>query len=103
MRHRLLISTSLGCALTAAAVGAPLAGDRLDERRSQCFGWMVDGYPSGIEETSCTAQFDLPSPFLFKCARAERRGYETALQKKACATYLADASKAAERGVVRVR
>ncbi|MEL7466714.1 MAG: hypothetical protein AAFN79_21750 [Pseudomonadota bacterium] len=73
------------------------------ERRAECLGWMMSGYPSGLEETACTAQFDLPSPFLFKCARAERRGYDDATQRKACASFLASASEAAERGYLRRR
>lgn len=100
--HRTLAGTALFLAASLFAVSAN-ADDRLAERRAACLGWMMNGYPSGLEETACTAQFDLPSPFLFKCARAERRGYDDATQRTACATFLADASDAAEQGYIRRR
>ena len=68
------------------------SADPLEERRGTCLGWMVSGYPSGIEETACTAQFSLPSPFLFKCMRGTRLGFDSDLQRRACVDYLARAS-----------
>lgn len=72
-----------------------------DTRCAQCVGWMMSGYPSGLEETACTAQFSLPSPFLFKCVRAQRRGFENATQKRACQLFFQQASVKAEGGYVR--
>lgn len=80
---------------TAAAAGA------WEARRAQCLSWMVaGGYPSGLEEVSCRADFALPSAFLFKCARAQRLGYETELQKSACIGFFVRAARAAEDGYV---
>ncbi len=72
-----------------------------DARRMQCVGWMMSGYPSGLEETACTAQFSLPSPFLFKCVRAQRTGFESHTQKKACQLFFEEASAKAESGYLR--
>ncbi len=83
-----------------AAHAAPVA-DPVALRHAECVRWMMTGYPSGLEETSCTAQFDLPSPFLFKCVQATRRGYDSNNQRLACATFLSKASSAAEGGYVR--
>lgn len=80
---------------------SPAAAVDLDERRAQCVGWMMSGYPSGLEETSCTAQFSLPSPFLFKCVRAERLGFERDTQKCACQHFFIQASVRANNGYVR--
>jgi len=56
-----------------------------EARRAACTGWMLEAaYPSGLDETWCTAEFDLPSPFLIKCARAQRLGYESETQRQAC-------------------
>lgn len=73
----------------------------LEDRRTECVGWMMSGYPSGIEETACTAQFSLPSPFLFKCIRGQRLGFDTTLQREACSDYLARASSEAAESYVR--
>lgn len=73
----------------------------LEDRRAQCVGWMMQGYPSGIEETSCTAQFALPSAFLFKCMRAQRAGYDSETQRNACRIFLEEASLATQNGYVR--
>ncbi|WP_299966364.1 hypothetical protein [uncultured Roseobacter sp.] len=75
--------------------------DAEDTRRNICLGWMLGGYPSGLEETACTAQFALPSPFLFKCIRAQRTGYDSDLQRRACTLYLADVSRQAANSRVR--
>lgn len=77
---------------------SPAAAVDLDARRAQCVGWMMSGYPSGLEETSCTAQFSLPSPFLFKCLRAERLGFEGDTQKRACQHFFTRASVRAKNG-----
>ncbi|QFT82319.1 hypothetical protein FIU89_16975 [Roseovarius sp. THAF27] len=83
------------------AVASPAAAQTLEDRRAQCMGWMMQGYPSGIEETACTAQFSLPSPFLFKCARAQRVGYDSVRQRAACKLFFEEASLAADEGYIR--
>lgn len=83
------------------AVASPAAAQTLEKRRAQCMGWMMNGYPSGIEETACTAQFSLPSPFLFKCARAQRLGFDSVRQRKACKLLFEEASLATDDGYIR--
>ena len=94
MRSALFLLFALAGPHTAAA-------DPLEGRRSACLGWMLSGYPSGIEETACTAQFSLPSPFLFKCIRGTRLGFDTDLQRRACVDYLARASTDVEGSYIR--
>ena len=88
---------SIGFVMAAGVAAA----DGYEDRREQCLGWMVQGYPSGIEEAACTAQFSLPSPFLFKCARAQRVGYDTEVQRNACKLFFEEASVATDDGYVR--
>ena len=76
------------------------AADPHTEHRARCIGWMMSDYPSGLEETACAAYFALPSAFLFKCARAQKLGYQDATQRRACALFFARASKQAETGYV---
>ena len=94
------MKAALGITVILLSSSAVLAGSE-SERREQCVGWMMQGYPSGLEEASCTNQFSLPSPFLFKCMRAERNGYDSELQKNACVLFLEQASLRAENGYVR--
>lgn len=89
----LLILTLAGPALAET--------DPYEERRARCLGWMMTDYPSGLEEVSCTAEFDLPSPFLFKCVRAQRTGFDSATQQRACGLFLAQAADRVSDGYIR--
>ncbi len=87
---------------------APLVAEVLPQdasyaaRQTACMAWVVGGaYPSGLEEVACTAEFGLPSPFLFKCALAQHAGYASGGQREACALFLARAADATRQGYVR--
>ncbi|MHC0053470.1 hypothetical protein [Actibacterium sp. D379-3] len=86
----------------AIAAGQASAGaaDPLAQRRAQCVGWMMSAYPSGLEEIACTAEFGLPSPFMFKCASARHNGFENETQQRACQVFFTRASQAAGEGYV---
>ena len=71
-----------------------------DAHLARCIDWMLTDYPSGLEETACAAYFGLPSSFLFKCARAQKLGYRSTTQRRACVLFFAKASKQAESGYV---
>lgn len=77
------------------------AADPLADRRVQCLDWMMSGYPSGLEESACNAQFALPSPFLFRCARAQRAGYASLTERRACGDYLARMARDTAQGCMR--
>ncbi|MBC58089.1 MAG: hypothetical protein CL814_14305 [Confluentimicrobium sp.] len=90
------------CISLVIATGPVWAGaaDPLAQRRAQCVGWMMTAYPSGLEEVACTNEFGLPSPFLFKCASAQRNGFADTTQQRACQVFFARASQAAGDGYV---
>lgn len=87
--------------LTLLASPALAETDAYEDRRARCLGWMMTAYPSGLEEVSCTVEFDLPSPFLFKCIRAQRVGFDNSTQQRACGLYLARAADRMSDGFVR--
>lgn len=99
-RHCRAVLVAAIVALPGTAPAVDMAVD-LAERRAQCVSWMMAGYPSGLEETACSRQFALPSPFMFKCMRAERRGYASETQRRACVLFLTRAAERAEQGYVR--
>jgi len=66
-----------------------------------CVGWMLTAYPSGIEEVACTAEYDLPSPFLLKCAQAQRKGFESTTQREACRLMFSDAARQTAAGYLK--
>ena len=72
-----------------------------EARRMQCLDWLQSGYPSGIAEKSCTNDFNLPSAFLVKCARAARLGYVSETERDACAAFHAAEAERASTGFVR--
>lgn len=74
--------------------------EALEARRAECVGWMMGGYPSGIEEKACRAEFALPSAFLFKCMAGLQAGFASTGERRACAGFLARAAEAAERAYV---
>ena len=84
------------CAVPVGAAGP----DAYEARRATCEGWMLTAYPSGLEEVACTAEFGLPSPFLFKCARAQHQGFASATQREACRLAFLKAARAAADGHV---
>jgi hypothetical protein len=86
--------------LLFSSTTAAASGDPLEERRAICTSWMMSAYPSGLEETACNAEFNLPSPFLFLCTRALQVGYKNETQKEACRLMFLRAARDAERGYV---
>lgn len=66
-----------------------------------CLLGMLRGYDSGLDETYCRGQYDLPSPFHFECARRLRIGFESETQRAACARFLTEAADRAVAGQIR--
>lgn len=95
------VKTFIAAVVLGSIAGAAPATADLDERRAQCVAWMMNGYPSGIEEVACKAQFSLPSPFLFNCVRAQRLGFDTDTHRRACHVFFVQAAEATERGYIR--
>ncbi len=84
-----------------ALLATPAMADDREARRAQCLGWMMaGGYPNGLVEKACQADFALPSAFLFKCSRAQTQGFHDDRQRAACTVFFAQASTQAERGYV---
>ena len=99
MRPILLVLALLPAPALAEVLPEP--ADRARQREA-CVAWMLKGaYPSGLQEVSCTSEFGLPSPFLFKCASAQNEGYSSTGQREACALFLARAADATRQGYVR--
>ena len=89
---------------TAFLLGAiPAVADEVSraDRRAQCVDWMMTAYPSGLEEVACNAQFALPSPFLFKCARAQKVGFRDSTERDACQIFLANTARKIGNGYIR--
>lgn len=89
-------------ALAAAQVAAASPeAPPIEARRQACLGWLATGYPSGLEEISCRDAFNLPSPFLFECARRLRTGFRDRTQRAACIGFYARQIERLEQGYVR--
>ncbi len=61
---------------------------------------MMTGYPTGLDESWCVSEFDLPSAFLIKCSAAQRTGFETLQQREACRVMFQRAADDAATGFV---
>jgi hypothetical protein len=91
----------LAAALSLAGAAPARSGDAHAAREAQCRAWAATAFPSGLDEVSCRFEFALPSPFLFVCARGQDRGYDSDLQRAACADFFTRAADRARAGYVR--
>lgn len=77
-----------------------MTGDPYEARKAACTTWMMSDYPTGLDESWCTAEFALPSAFLIKCARAKHLGFASAGQKEACRLMFLKAAEDMTNGIV---
>ncbi|MEM8753841.1 MAG: hypothetical protein AAGF90_12760 [Pseudomonadota bacterium] len=97
---RFIVVTLFAALFASPAAAIEDFGDRPD-RKAACLDWIVLGFPSEAAEAACVAEFELPSPLLFDCARAGRDGFSSARQRIVCALLLAEAGRAA--GLMRIQ
>ena len=83
--------------------GAALAQSALsdDPRLERCVAGLLAGYGSGLEETACRAQYDLPSAYLFTCARKLRQGFADRHDRAACVAFLEGETAKTRNGYLR--
>ena len=98
MLRLILLLTGLCTSLSAASAQDPRT---TDPRFIQCLIWLMDGYPSGIEEWDCGGNYQLPSPYHFSCASALKYGFDNPTQREACALFFEQQAERARTSYTR--
>jgi hypothetical protein len=67
----------------------------------RCISWMLSGEGGALIDNLCAANYALPSPSLFMCARKSLSGFDSAVDREVCAVIFDEQAKKARAGKVR--
>jgi hypothetical protein len=67
----------------------------------KCVSWMLDGNRGALIENLCIADYSIPPPSLFICARKVLAGFESDADRAGCAVLFEEQAKRARAGWVR--
>lgn len=90
------------CCAAAAAVPARAQDYPFDDQLfRRCVGWMLSGKGGALIENLCIADYDMPAPSLFLCARKTLAGFESEAEREGCAVIFDEQAKRTREGRVR--
>lgn len=100
---RLVLSFS---ALLVAATSMAEAADRRaalfdDPLFRSCINWMLDGSGGALIENRCIADFAIPPPSIFSCARKVMTGFQSSADQEGCALIFEEQAKKVRSGYVK--
>ena len=67
----------------------------------KCVSWMLDGNRGALIENLCIADYSIPPPSLFICARKVLAGFESAADRDGCAFLFEEQARRARAGRVK--
>lgn len=67
----------------------------------RCISWMLSGEGGALIDNLCTANYALPSPSMFMCARKSISGFDSVQDREVCAIIFDEQAKKARAGKVR--
>jgi len=67
----------------------------------QCISWLLDGEQGGLIENLCIANYSLPTPSQFICARKILTGFKSATEQEGCAIIFEEQAKKVRAGYVK--
>ena len=82
----------------AQTVRERLTADPMFQR---CLGWMLDGNQGAFIQDVCLADFDIPPPSLFLCARKVATGFHSWSDQEGCAIVFEEQAKKVREGFVK--
>jgi hypothetical protein len=89
----------IGVGSIGPAVPAEPAFD--DPLFRKCVSWMLDGRGGAMIENRCIADFAIPPPSIFSCARKVLTGFQSAADQEGCALIFEEQAKRARSGYVK--
>ena len=72
-----------------------------DELFRRCISWMLNGEGGALIDNLCTADYSIPPPSLFICARKVLAGFESDADRDGCALIFEEQAKRARAGRVK--
>lgn len=95
----LAIAFLIGLGATGrAAADEPAFDDALFRR---CISWMLNGEGGALIDNLCTADYSIPPPSLFICARKVLAGFESDADRAGCALLFEEQARRARAGRVK--
>jgi hypothetical protein len=67
----------------------------------KCVSWMLDGNRGALIENLCIADYSIPPPSLFICARKVLAGFESVADRDGCAILFEEQARRARAGRVK--
>jgi hypothetical protein len=100
---RLVLSFS---ALLVVGMSMAEAADRRatlfdDPLFRRCISWMLDGSGGALIENRCIADFAIPPPSIFSCARKVMTGFQSSADQEGCALIFEEQAKKVRSGYVK--
>ncbi|WP_442578146.1 hypothetical protein ACSBOB_21675 [Mesorhizobium sp. ASY16-5R] len=94
------------CVLLVVGLSAADAADRRaalfeDPLFRSCINWMLDGSGGAMIENRCIADFAIPPPSIFSCARKVMTGFQSAADQEGCALIFEEQAKRVRSGYVK--
>ena len=81
-----------------AAPAEPPFDDPLFRR---CISWLLDGNQGALIDNLCLADYSLPPPSLFLCARRALDGFSSEADREGCAVLFEDQARKMRAGFVK--
>lgn len=66
----------------------------------KCISWLLDGEQGGMIDNLCNANYSIPTPSQFICARKILIGFKSANEQEGCAIIFEEQAKKARAGYV---
>src|SRR5688572_10817164 len=67
----------------------------------RCISWMLEGSGGALIDNRCSADFAIPSPSIFSCARKVMTGFQSAADQEGCALIFEEQARRVRSGYVK--
>ena len=87
--------------LLGGAQAAPAEPPFDDPLFRRCVSWLLDGNQGALIDNLCLAEYSLPSPSLFLCARRALEGFSSEADREGCAVLFEEQARKIRSGFVK--
>lgn len=67
----------------------------------RCISWMLSGSGGALIDNRCSADFAIPSPSIFSCARKVMTGFQSVADQEGCALIFEEQARKVRSGYVK--
>jgi hypothetical protein len=95
------LSALLVLALSGTSEAEPHEQSFNDPMFRRCVSWMLDGQRGAMIEDICLAEYEIPPPSLFLCARKVETGFLSSTDREGCAIVFEEQAKKVRAGYIK--